>query len=57
MFSGIFLKAIQVSDVAKGMRIDAEQVAKKLRSSEAGKDEKEKMCFNADIWNLIKNDA
>jgi hypothetical protein len=57
MFAGFVWKAIPVSDVAKGMRIDAEQVAKKLGSSDAEKDEKEKLCFNADIWNFIKNEA
>ncbi|XP_028411804.1 oxidoreductase HTATIP2-like [Dendronephthya gigantea] len=54
---GLFWKAIQVSDVAKGMRIDAEQVVKKLKSSEAGNEEKEKLFFNADIWETIKNEA
>ena len=57
MFPGVFSKAILVSDVAKGMRTDAEEVAKKLKSSEAGNDEKEKMYFNEDIWSMIKNEA
>lgn len=46
-----------MSDVAKGMRIDAEHVAKKFKSSEAGSGEKEKLFFNADILNTIKNEA
>jgi hypothetical protein len=57
MFPGLFSTAILVSDVAKGMRTDAEEVAKKLKSSEAGNDEREKMYFNADIWSMIKNEA
>jgi hypothetical protein len=57
MFPGLVSKAIPVSDVAKGMRIDAEQVAKKLRSSEAESLENNKLCFNADIWKMIKDEA
>ena len=46
-----------MSDVAKGMRIDAENVARKFKSGEAGSSEKEKLLFNADIMNIIKNEA
>ena len=57
MFTGLVWKAIQVTDVAKGMRIDAEQFAKKLKSNEAENGEKEKLYFNADIWKTIQNEA
>ena len=46
-----------MSDVAKGMRIDAEQVARKLKSSQTENAEKEKLFYNADIWQAIKDDA
>ena len=39
------------------MRIDAEHVARKFKSGEAESSEKEKILLNADIMNIIKNEA
>ncbi|XP_046855030.1 oxidoreductase HTATIP2-like [Xenia sp. Carnegie-2017] len=54
-FFGFFFKAIQVTDIAKAMRIDAENVAKTLKSGETSGMEKCRIFFNADVWNMIKD--